>query len=134
MDNIFYTPKFQPISVITTISSVSGISVDSRDIYTVPSGKTLIVCSVVVRCIAANSVATNGILAIGITNGGGEIIPNVNLGVIAPYIVGSCNILRATNNGEMVVVTSGQTVKLSITTAFTATSVSLSADLIGYFV
>jgi len=119
------------LDVLATVSGVNGKTVAGTLIYTVPTGRSLIIQSAIVRCTAASAITGAPTAGIGTTNGGSEIYAATPLtGVTAA----GAGYEFETVAGAITAYAAASTVYLSVTGGATGTSQTLASEIIGYLI
>ena len=121
-------------SVPTLLSRTTGINlktIGTTDLYTVPTGKTLVITQVVIRLSAADTIAVVATGGIGTNGTQDDIIPAIAL----TGLTGLTKIFMMANNNLISTVAAGDAVvKLGIDVGATATTATGIVDLFGYLI
>lgn len=111
-------------------TGIDGKATGATTIYTVPSGKSVVVTRVVVRCTAATAIATGPTFGIGVAAGEDDIVASA---AHAAFVAANTYIFCSIKD-PAVVATSTQAIKIGIDAAATGTSMTLAVELAGYLV
>lgn len=118
------------VELISETGSVDGTSTGVTALYTVPSGIQIVVTQVVVRVTAASAVTVVPTLGVGIGAGEDDIVsPQTLTGLSATGDVFTLDV-----EAKSVIADPSDVINLGIDTGATATTLTLSIDLIGYVV
>lgn len=118
---------------LATVTGVNGKTTGATNLYTVPTGKTLILLSVVPRVTAADTVTVPPIIQIGKT-------PAFTEWLATGTLTGATAVGKLFNLGNFVATTvastfaAGEIVAVNFTTGATATTLTVAFDVIGYLV
>jgi hypothetical protein len=122
-----------PTVAIVILSTTTGIDakvVATTNLYTVPAGKTCVVCSTIVRVTAANNITVVPTLGVGIAAGEDDILSSA--ATTGLNTLGE--MWRADVEGVAVTGAAGEIIKLGIDVGATATTMTIAVDLTGYLV
>ena len=121
----------QEVAAPLLLAEVTGINAKSTGtttLYTVPSGSTVVILEVVLRCTAATDITAPAEAGVGIAAGEDDIFASQPLyGLTA-----TGKQFTFPNGGLAATAQSDEVIKLGIDTAATGTSQTLDADIIGY--
>lgn len=113
---------------VLSITPINAKVTGATTLYTVPTGKTAIITSAVIRCSAATAITNGPTIGIGTATGTNDI-----------FALAAANALTTTTTifgfslvGMSVKVATGTAIKLNVGTASTGTSQTITVDLIGY--
>lgn len=115
------------IQNLSTTPGIDGTQLSTTTLYT-PSGLSLVTFGVIVRVTASVGIISVCSLSVGQNAGVDDIIPITpltNLNATGKY-------LSVIAFNPAVLVPSGTPIKIKITTAYVATSITLAVDLCGY--
>ena len=115
---------------LARVTGISGTAVATTNLYTVPTGKSVIVTRAVVRCTAATTPAAGPTFGIGVAAGEDDIVAS---SAHASFI-NSDTLVLVFPKDPAVVATSAQVIKLGIDLGSTNASMTLAVDLSGYLV
>lgn len=118
------------ISRLATIDSINGKTVASTPIFTVPTGKSLVVTGMVVRVTAATAITAPATAQVETTTNAHDVFAS---DVMTNTLAANDSWTFAAG-AKSVVVAGGATVSLNITAGATGTSQTLSVDLSGYLI
>ena len=122
-----YLPIAAP--VILSATSVNTKSTGTTALYTVPTGKTLTVTAVYVRCTAASAITSGPAVDIGDSgNGAASIYANTTMTALNA----SGKIFQYSPGGTFQSVAAGNVVNFNINTVATGTSQTVTVSLIGF--
>lgn len=114
--------------VLSTTTGIDGKTIATTNLYTVPTGKTLIVTEAIVRVTTATAITVPPTLGIGIAAGESDIYAPVSL----TGLNATTKIYRFSASGTYASGSAGQVIKAGIKVGATATTMTISIDLIGY--
>lgn len=113
---------------LNTPSSIDTKSTGETTVYTVPTGSTVVVTGVRLRCTAASGITVPAEAGVGIAAGADDIFASQSLlGLTA-----SDKVFEFPNGGAGVIADAGEAIKVGIDTAATGTSQTIEADVMGY--
>lgn len=116
--------------MLETVSGIDAKAAPPGALYTVPGGQTVVVTKVVWRVEAINALTVNPEVGIGIAAGESDIFaPQIMSGLTA---VGDTWTFDAT--AKSVDASAAEVIKFGFDTFATATTLTLAADIFGYFV
>ena len=116
--------------ILSTTTGIDAKIVATTNLYTVPVGNTAIVTGAVIRVTVADTVTVSPTLGIGIAAGEDDIISSTlltGLNLITEFY-------KFNVEGIAVVGAATEVIKLGIDTGATATTMTISIDLIGYLI
>lgn len=116
------------VEVKATVTGIDAKSVGTTNLYTVPTGKTLLVTHVIVRCSAATSITDAATAGVGVAGGEDDIFSSRKMTNL--HTTGGVWVFSAVD--RIVPVAAASTVKFGIDTGATGTSQTLVVDLVGY--
>lgn len=126
--NQAYLPTAAP-SILSTTTGINAKSTGTTALYTVPTGKTLVVTAVIIRCSAASVITAGPAIDIGDnTIGAASVYANTVLTGLTTTVKD----FGFSTVGMSSVIAAGSIVNLNLNTASTGTSQTISATLIGY--
>ena len=128
-----YTPDIStvpPVYKLSTTGSFDFLTVGSRILYTVPTGKTVIIQKIITRYGPNADLGIQGVSSLGTNSNVDNMIATMNIGKIE----GDYQIDRLAENTGFIIISGGQSVRYSINTAPSATSGSITVDLFGYLI
>lgn len=114
--------------VLSTTTGIDAKTIATTDLYTVPAAKTAVILGAIVRCTAATAVITPPTLGVG-TNGTQD---NMFASVALTGLTSTWNSYNMLSIGVTALGNATEVIKLGIDTWATATTMTLSIDLIGY--
>lgn len=112
-------------AVLATITGINTKNTGSTALYTVPTGKTLIVTGVYVKCTAATAISAGPMADIGVA--AGSVYTNSNNSVTT-----ATQAYVYPTGGTMTPATAGQVVNYTVNTAATGTSQTVSVSIVGF--
>ena len=115
-------------SILSKTTGIDAKVVATTNLYTVPAGKTTIVTSAVIRVTAADTITVAPTLGIGIAAGEDDIIASTLLTGLDAVT----KLWRFDVEGIAVIGAAAEIIKLGIDVGATATTMTISIDLIGY--
>lgn len=115
---------------LATVTGIDGKTVGTTTLYTVPSGKTVVVTRVVVRCTAATAITVGPTFGVGIAAGEDDIVTSA---AHTAFQVANTFVFCAIKDPAALGLTTN-VIKLGIDTAATGTSMTLAVDIAGYLV
>lgn len=115
--------------IISQTTAINAKTVANTTLYTVPTGKTLIVSALIVRCTAASAI-TNGPTVNVFTVSAGDVYPSTAINALT----GTSNIFGFGTIGMSISVAAGATLSLGLTVVSTGTSQTIAVDVMGYLV
>lgn len=116
-------------TVLGIVTGVNAKTVANTTLFTVPTGKTAIVTSVVVRCTAATAITAGPTVNIS-TTATGDIFASVTMSALSS----TTKAYIFTSTGGTTVAAATTTVKFNLTAVATGTSQVLTIMVIGYLV
>lgn len=118
------------IRILSTTTGINAKTVATTNLYTVPAGKTAIITEAIIRVTAANTITVVPTLGIGIAAGEDDIyLPQIITGTNATNKIYRFSASGSYRNGS-----AGDVIKLGIDVGATATTMTISIDLIGYLI
>jgi len=120
------------ISKVATITGVDAKTTATHSLYTVPTGNSLIVTDVIIRCTAANTVGGAASASFGANSTDFD-----NWSGIASIVVdaaGKSKLLNAVSATSIPVYAAASVFSMKITTGATATSQAIAVDVFGYLI
>ena len=115
-------------SRLTTIAGINTLSPATTNLYTVPTGLTTIIYSVVLRCAAASAITDEATISIGVAAGENDVFSAIK--ITGVKLVNDSWTFPPI--GKAIRLLSGNILKLRVNTAATGTSQIIAADVIGY--
>jgi hypothetical protein len=117
------------IDLIASVDSIDAKVAAVTPLFTVPTGKKLVITEINVRVIAADTVTVSPTLGVGIAAGEDDIMPSTllsNLDVLD-------EVFKYETEGTFKIGKPADVVKLGIDTGATAITMTIGVDLLGYF-
>ncbi len=116
--------------VLSTTTGIDAKSATTTTLYTVPSGKTAIITGAVIRPTTTTAVTVSPTLGIGIAAGESDVFSSVALTGLDTIT----EVYKFTASGLYVTAASTNVLKLGIDVGASATTMTVSVDLIGYLI
>jgi len=114
--------------ILSTTTGIDAKIATTTNLYTVPSGKTAVITGAVIRITTADTITVPPTLGIGIVAGEENIFASTQLvGLDAGN-----EIYKFTSSGTLISGVATEVIKLGIDTGATATTMTITVDLIGY--
>jgi hypothetical protein len=120
-------PLVTPV-ILSTTTGIDAKAVATTNLYTVPAGKSAIITNAVIRVTVADTITVVPTLGIGIAAGEDDIIASTSL--IA--LNATTKFWKFDVEGIAVVGAAAAVIKLGIDVGATATTMTITVDLIGY--
>jgi hypothetical protein len=114
--------------ILSTTTGIDAKIVATTNLYTVPVGKTAVITSAVIRVTVADTITVVPTVGIGIAAGETDIFASTAL----TGLDATTKVFRFDAIGTYVAGAAGNVIKLGIDTGATATTMTISVDLIGY--
>jgi hypothetical protein len=123
------TVASQSITKLATVTGIDATTVAVTPLFTVPTGKSAVITSVVIRCTVADTVAVSATASLG-----SEAVTFANWFAAEDIIVADTNefIIKTATTAVAIVSLAGEVFSLNITTGATATSQTIAVDVFGY--
>jgi hypothetical protein len=122
------TPVLQ---VLSASAPINGLSTGTTNLYTVPTGRTAVICAAQVRLTGLSAFVTVGNVGIGVAAGEDDIFASVALTGLST--VGQTYMFMNVAT-PYVTVAAGSVIKLGVDTAYNAGYCALRVELIGYLI
>jgi CDP-diglyceride synthetase len=117
-------------TLLNTVSGIDATATATTNLYTVPGGQTVVVTKVVLRVTAIDTLTVDPVGGVGIAAGEQDIFfPQTITGLTA---IGDTWTFDAA--AQAVDASAAEIIKLGLDTLATATTLTLAADIFGYFV
>jgi hypothetical protein len=117
-------------ALLSSTTAINAKTVATTNLYTVPAGKTAIITGVIFHCTAADTVTVVPTLGVGVAAGEIDIMPSTSLTGFDALN----ELYRYSPEGTYVSVAAGGVIKVGIDTGATATTMTISAYLMGFLV
>ena len=115
---------------LARVTGIDGTAIATTTLYTVPTGKSVIVTRVVVRCTAATTPAAGPTFGVGIAAGEDDIVASA----AHAAFINTDTFVIVFPKDPAVVATAAQVIKLGIDTGSTNAAMTLAVDIQGYLV
>lgn len=116
--------------ILSTTTGINAKTVANTNLYTVPAGKTAIITEAVVRVTAANTITVPPTLGIGIAAGEDDIFA----ATVLTGLDTTTKVYKFNAANTYVAGAATNIIKLGIDVGATATTMTISIDLIGYLI
>lgn len=118
-------------SLLSSTASINLKTQTATALYTVPAGKTLVTCEIIVRITASSGFAVAATISVGKASSYNEVVAATALTGLSA--VGSCvNLMDASALQIFNVMNAGDVVSINVGTGATATTLTATVDYIGY--
>ncbi len=114
--------------ILSTITGIDAKVIGTTNLYTVPTGKSIVITNAIIRVTVADTITVVPTLGIGIAAGESDIVAPVAL----TGLDATTEYWRFSVEGIAKVAGSGEVIKLGIDTGATATTMTIAVELIGY--
>ena len=122
-------PIVSPVILSATPEIDAKVAV-TTNLYTVPAGKICVICSVIIRVTAADTITVVPTLGIGVAAGEDDIISSAPL----TGLDSAGEMWKGDVEGTAVTVAAAGVIKLGIDTGATATTMIITVYLVGYLI
>lgn len=116
--------------ILTVTTGINGKATGTTNLYTVPTGKTVVVTRAVVMCDAAVSITTGPQAGVGVAAGEDDVFTSQGMDALTT----TAKLFHFTATGMSVKVVAGGVVKLGIDVPAVGTSQTLSVILFGVLI
>lgn len=129
LDMIPIVAAISPETLISRTTGIDAKTTGNNTLYTVPTGKTLVVTRVILRPSAVTSITTGPTASVG-----GTTTADVFASVALATLNATTKMYTYTQSGMSTLVPAGTTLKLNISVAASGTLETLTADVMGYLI
>lgn len=117
-------------NILSTTTGINALNTGTTALYTIPAGQSAVITGAVVRVTAASGVVGVPTLGIGIAPGEDDIFsPTILTGMTS-----TSKVFRFASIGTFAQGSAGNIIKVGIDSAGSASSLTISIDLIGYLI
>lgn len=126
----YFTVGTQPVPAVLSVTSVDLATVATTNLYTVPTGRSLVVTDVFLKATTATAANGDAVGGVGVAAGEDDIVASQTLTGLSA----TTEAFRMTHGGTFYVAVAADVVKFGVDTADTGTALVADVYLVGYLI